>query len=370
MRPLALPMLVYVAACGGAALGEPPPCPPSGFEAHPRHAEYLQRLEAACRAVRAPGCVVTLDRAGEAPWAGSVGWANLSDATPLCVDTPLRVGSVSKPVVAALTMKLVEEGALGLEDTLAQRVRRLEGKIPSADRITVEHLLGHRSGIRNPESQDLFAQTDYFDRPASMVDWSLERRFEQYVYGRPLLFEPGTSQRYSNPGYDLLGWVIEAAAGASLEAVLQSRVATPLGLTSMSFERRDDPAIPPGYTELGDGQLLDVTVTDKANVNAFSPSGGLVSTAGDVRRFMRSLFAGRLVSPASLAVLSRGEGNNRQGLFALELPGPVQALGHQGALVGQSTWALFVPEKDLVLVFSSTMSGSSQDLAALAPFLD
>jgi D-alanyl-D-alanine carboxypeptidase len=330
----------------------------------------LERLAELCRATRAPGCSITVDRPTEPLWAGSVGWANLSAGAPLCLDTPLRVGSVSKPVVAALAMQLVEAKVLSLEDTLAQRVPRVQGRIPGAERITVEHLMGHRSGVRNPDSQDLFTQTDYFDRPAALVDWSLEERFERYVYDRPLLFEPGASQRYSNPGYDLLGWVIEAAAGEPLERVLQSKLAAPLQLTSMSFERRDDPALPPGYTETGDGRLLDVTVTDKANVNAFSPSGGLVSTLGDVRTFTRALFTGGLLRPESLDVMKRGEASNRQGLFAFELAGGRRAFGHQGALVGQSTWALYLPEEDTVVVFSATLSGSSRDLVALAAFLE
>jgi D-alanyl-D-alanine carboxypeptidase len=357
-------------ACGGSPLPSASPCPPSGLEQHPRHARYVALLAEACRATRAPGCVITIDRAGEAPWSGSTGLANLSTGEPLCVETPLRIGSVSKPYVAAMTMQLVEAGRLRLDDTLTSRVPRVAGRIPSADRITVEHLLGHRSGVRNPESQDLFTQTDYFDRAGALVDWSLDERMERYVYDRPLLFPPGTAQRYSNPGYDLLGWVVEAAAEAPLETVLKRQILSPLGLDATSFDRRDDPAIPPGYTETSDGLLLDVTVPDKANVNAFSPSGGLVSTVTEVRRFFRALFTGGLLTPASLEVLRQGEAANRQGLFALTVPNGPTALGHQGALIGQSTWALYFAEQDTVVVFSSTMSGSSRDLAGLAPFLE
>lgn len=362
-------VLLAISACDARPVTASSECAPNPFASHPKHARYVALLEQGCRATSAPGCIVFVDRAGEPPWAGSTGFANLSTGAPLCIDAPLRVGSVSKTWVAAMTLQLVEAGRLSLDDTLAARLPRVASRIPSSDRITVEHLLGHRSGLLNPE-RDVFVQTDYFDRPATLAAWSLETRLERFVYDRPLVFDPGSDQRYSNPGYDLLGLVLEAADEAPLEDILQRRIRTPLGLKESSFERRDDPAIPRGYVETGEGLFIDVTPTDLANVNTFSPSGGLVSTVTEVGTFWRALFGGRLVSPESLEVMQRGTGANRQGLFALELPGGIPVVGHQGALVGQSTWALYVPSEDTVIVFSITREGAEENLAALPPFLE
>jgi D-alanyl-D-alanine carboxypeptidase len=356
-------------ACGDVEVEPGPPCARGDAVTHPRHAAFAQALEASCRRVGSPGCVAWVARPGEPPWVGATGLANLSTGARLCVDTPLRVGSVSKPLVATLAMGLVDDGVLALGTTLAEALPRAAERIPAAERITVDHLLSHRSGIRNPESQDVSAQIDYFDRPEVLAKWTLEERLQAFVYDRPLLFEPGAAYRYSNPGYDLLGLVVEARGGAPLDAQLEQRVRAPLGLTVSSFARRDDPAVPPGYARTAEGLLRDVTVGDLANVGLFSPSGGLVSTVEEVGIFFRALFDGRVLQPSSLAHLRLGDGRNRRGLFEYVLPSGTRLLGHQGALIGQSTWALHDESEGFVVVVSFTRRGSDGDLDVIDALL-
>jgi D-alanyl-D-alanine carboxypeptidase len=282
----------------------------------------------------------------------------------------MRIGSVSKTYVATLVMKLVEEGAWQLDTTLAEALPDVVARIPQADRITLLQLLGHRSGVLNPETQDLFAQTDYFDRPDQLIPLTLDERFERYVYDRPLLFPPGTSRRYSNPGYDLLGLAVARREGTSLQQALERMVLAPLGHTATSFLDRDREGIARGYVDTAEGRLIDVTENDKANVNELSPSGGLVSTAAEVSAFMRALSSDTLISRASRETMETGEGQLRQGLMAALVDGQAIAFGHQGALIGESTWALYFPAEDAVVVVMVNSDGSADDVAFARRFLE
>jgi D-alanyl-D-alanine carboxypeptidase len=351
--------LLLLSGCAGDVVTPSAECPSSSFSQHPRHARYDALLSEYCTTARAPGCIVMVDRPGEPLWAGSRGLADLSTGAPMCIDTSLRVGSVSKTYVAAMIMKLIDEGKLERQTTLAAALPSVVGRIPSTELITLEHLLGHRSGVLNPESQDLFAQTDYFDRPDQLIPLTLEQRFERYVYDRPLLFPPGSARRYSNPGYDLLGLVAARAQDASLQQTLERLILSPLQLNNTSFLNRDGAGIPRGYVDTAEGRLIDVTTSDKANVNELSPSGGLVATAGDVRAFWRALFSGAVVSQASLDFMKADTGN---GLFLEKADGVTFAYGHQGALIGESTWALYFPAEDAVVVLSLNTSGTSSDV--------
>jgi len=155
---------------------------------------------------------------------------------------------------------------------------------------------------------------------------------------------------------------------APLQQVLERIALRPLGLVDTSFINRDDPTIARGYVDTGDRRLIDVTESDKANVNELSPSGGLVSTGADVMRFTRALFAGQLVSSASLELMKSGEGTLRHGLIADERGSP--AFGHQGALIGESSWALFFPEADAVVVVMVNSDGAADDVVFMRRFLD
>lgn len=123
--------------------------------------------------------------------------------------------------------------------------------------------------------------------------------------------------------------------------------------------------IPRGYAETGVGLLIDVTASDLANVNPFSLSGGLVSTVAEVGSFWRALFSQRLIRAGSIERMQQD-----RGLFDVDLPGGKRAFCHPGALAGQSTWALYVPADDAVVVFPITRNGSRSQLDSIAAFLD
>jgi D-alanyl-D-alanine carboxypeptidase len=208
------------------------------------------------------------------------------------------VYSVTKTFTAALLLLLQESGDLALDDGLA----RWAPEVPDADRITLRMLLNHTAGV--PDYGGL-ASYHRAVRETPAQAWTPER-FAAETYEKGLLFEPGGGWAYSNPGYMLLKRVVEAVTGDPYAKVIADRIVAPLGLhgTAVATTLEDlaelapatSPALSPG------GTPVDVR-------HAYDPGwvshGVIASTATDVARFLDALFAGRLVTEASLGEMTR-----------------------------------------------------------------
>jgi D-alanyl-D-alanine carboxypeptidase len=139
---------------------------------------------------------LTIARDGEVLYSRSFGFSQISNGhkRPLTADTKYRIGSITKTYTAVMTFQLVEEGRLKLTDTLDTFLPQ----IPNASRITIAHILGHRSGIPDIEPDGAFGRQSRTQQ--EIVD--------RIAKGKPH-FEPGTMHRYSNAGYNLLGFIVE-----------------------------------------------------------------------------------------------------------------------------------------------------------------
>jgi CubicO group peptidase (beta-lactamase class C family) len=317
-------------------------------------------------------------RDGEPTWMGGVGLASPTTGAPMCAETLFRVASVSKLYVAALILRLVELNRLELTDTLAVLLPEVSEGIPGSERITVEHLLAHRSGLSSPDTADLGLQIDFIDRPSELAGLSLRERLARYVYRRPLEFEPGTGFRYSNTGYDLLGLIAERIEGESLQAALAHHFFDALELDQTSFELGNDPSIAHGHALTSEGWLLDVTVLDRANVGDESPSGGLITTAEELTVFLSALFGGRLISQASLDLMRRADCidpnvcDRGYGLgFEWDARASPTAVGHSGNLVGVTARAYHFEETDtLVILMRNVKHAGALDMPFLRSVAD
>jgi D-alanyl-D-alanine carboxypeptidase len=216
-------------------------------------------------------------------------------------DRRFRVGSVTKTFTAAIVLQLVEEGALRLDDTLADH---LAGVVPRGDEITIRQLLLHRSGLAN--------FTDYRPWMERTSRSSTNRPIDslRFAASEPLIFEPGSQWSYSNTNYIALGLVVESVTGHSYVEELEERILEPLGL--------DD-------TELAATRRVPDLDDDGENPNLPWAAGSIVSNAHDLSRFYAALLSGRVLSEASLAEMTRtvaGDGAQGVGLgiFSSELP--------------------------------------------------
>ena len=168
------------------------------------------------------------------------GLANVKDGSPVQADSLFRIASISKPITAVATLRLMESGQLDLDERVFEildEYQGTEGTEPDAKlgEITVRHLLQHSGGWNRDRSFDpMFISrrvesTLGVPRPASCPD------VITYMMGQPLDFAPGTEYAYSNFGYCLLGRVIERTTGKPYQDHVKEEVLLPLGITRMTI---------------------------------------------------------------------------------------------------------------------------------------
>ena len=191
-----------------------------------------------------------------------------------------RIASLTKTYVAAVTLQLVAERRLGLDDPVA---RYLPGLLRGSSRITVRQLLNHTSGLA--ETGSLPAVQDARDTGAIPPGTQV-----RLADAEPRRFAPGTGWAYTNTDYLVLGLLIERLTGHDLGQVLAARLFRPLHLTATSFEPQ--PGIPAGIAHgyrpgFGVGAVY---ATESVGGGAWA-AGAIVSTAGDVARFYAALLS-------------------------------------------------------------------------------
>lgn len=246
------------------------------------------------------GAVVhTRDRAGRATSISS-GTAKRGTGRPM-VDghARYRSGSLTKPVVAATVLRLVEADRIDLAatiETYLPGIVRGHGAGAAIDgrTITVRHLLQQTSGL--PEFSDLVDPDGgpYTDR--ELLDHALRRAPAG---------APGQTFSYANTNYLLLGMMIRSVTGKDFRTVSQTLVLAPLGMRHTYWPAPGDLTIRGRhahfYTFDADNGWVDVTRQRGYELGA---SGGLISTPDDLDRFWQGLFGGRLLSPETLRTMT------------------------------------------------------------------
>ena len=208
------------------------------------------------------------------------------------------LGSVTKTLTATVVLQLVDEGQLGLSDTLEDH---LPGVVPRGEEITIRQLLQHRSGLVNYTDEPYLSWLKGASRSPSTRPIDLLR----FAGSKQLSFEPGSQWSYSNTNYIALGLVIERVTGELLRNELERRILRPLGLgetelpkTRLLPDLGDDGAMTPVPQYPKGHPIYDV---DWANPIVSWAAGGIVSNARDISRFYSALLSGQILSGAALA---------------------------------------------------------------------
>ncbi|MFN8190395.1 MAG: serine hydrolase domain-containing protein [Nocardioidaceae bacterium] len=279
--------------------------------------------------------VVRVDRPGEAPYAEAFGLAERAIGVPNTVDTRFGIASGTKTLTAVTVLSLVADGLLAL-DTRARAL--LRDDLPEIDdRVTVEQLLAHRSGIGDYIDEDTdLDSTDY------LLDLPVHRFVDTEDYlpalaGFPPKFPPGSGFSYCNSGYVVLALLAQRAAGRPFDALVEERVCRPGGLERTSFIRSDELPADAARGYLAEGGL-------RTNVLHLpvrgSGDGGVYTTVADVHRVWQALLSGGLVPQELVAEMRRARGREldegRRYGFGLWLDPDSDALMMEGMDAGVS----------------------------------
>jgi D-alanyl-D-alanine carboxypeptidase len=252
--------------------------------------------------------VWTDGRAGSAV----TGLADVEAERPMTPDTRMLAASIGKTVVAATAVALAEEEILDLDAPIGRWLgaRPWFGGLPNHDRITLWHLLTHRSGLPDHVHLDAFAAA-VAERGTESNNPFPPDTLVQFVAGRPALFEPGEGWAYSDTGYILVGLIIEEATGRDYYDLVRARFLDPLGLRHTGpSDRRTLPGLAAGYAADNPFGWPEKTTGDDGAL-VWHPGiewtgGGLVSTSRDLARWGAALFGGDTLSETALAQMLDG----------------------------------------------------------------
>ena len=260
-------------------------------------------------------------------------YAGTDASLPKVTTTTLyRIGSITKTFTAVLVLKLVEEGKLHLDDKLALYFP----DIKNAKKITLRHLLNHRSGIKNFTDDD-----DYWSYyQSSQSKNAMLQRFNKLGSD----FKPGSATSYSNTGFVLLGYIVEQASGLTYEEALAQYITKPLGLANTVTAKAaptDGSKEARSYSPTASNDK-PWSETEYSAMDITGGAGSIISTPADLLTFIYGLMKGKLVSKEHLELMKEQKEGIGAGLIAFPW-NEYTAYGHTGGIDGYSSVLLYIP---------------------------
>ncbi len=303
----------------------------------------------------APGASALVVRNGKVLLRKGYGLADQELGVPVRPEMVFQLGSVTKQFTAAAILMLQERGKLSVQDEVT---KYLPDYPTHGQKITIEHLLTHASGI--PSYTGLAEWP-----PKWREDLTLDQLMALFK-DKPLEFNPGEQWAYNNSGYILLGAVIEKASGKTYEDFVEQEIFAPLGMKH-SFYNHNEELIPgrvQGYEKEGEyrrARYLSMTHPYAA--------GSLISNVDDLWLWEQGLSAGKLIRQESLdqmftpAKLTSGVNSHyAYGWNTFEYGGR-KVFEHAGGIFGFLTHVTRVPDEHLyVAILSNNTSNDPEDL--------
>jgi CubicO group peptidase (beta-lactamase class C family) len=301
------------------------------------------------------------------------GWADEAEEVKMEPRHILRMASVSKLITAVGIMVLQERDSLSIKDTVFGPSGILNDSLfnklikdKNYHKITVEHLLRHQGGFpRDPlfSSRDVMTQLRLNHAPE-------KEDFYKVVLNRPVRFEPGSWQRYSNFGYLLLCDVIEKASGMPYEQFIQENVLMPAGCFDMHIagnyyeDKRENEAR--YYTHEGDGKFIEEynksgRIVERCyggnNIPLLSGAGGWCGSTAELARFVASI-DGRpevedIISAESIAQMVEYFDKDTYSLGWNDTT-PSKGWSRTGTLAGTSALVKYFPDGECWIMITNT----------------
>jgi CubicO group peptidase (beta-lactamase class C family) len=305
-----------------------------------------------------PGLALALVEDSRVSLTRGYGLADREQVRPMTPQTPVAVGSTTKPLTATAILQLVEAGAVDLEAPVTRYLPWFTLDDPRAPGITVRHLLSNTSGI--PASASLDGHQDVGD---------LERRVRSLEWLK-LQTAPGERFEYANDGFNAAGLIVQAVSGMPYEQYIAEKVLQPLKMDRSTFEpaRGMELGLAQGYVKRRGALRPEKTRLTKA----YNPSGMLLSTAEDAGRFLAAMANGgeldgaRIVSGASLermwTPVAHVANNLEYGLgwFLSQQEGQ-RAVLHPGEILTMGSMFVLLPERKLGVAVLANLDSDGKD---------
>lgn len=274
---------------------------------------------------------------GEAVYENAFGYANIAQEIPATLKTKYRIGSISKTFTASIIMQLVQEGDLQMDAKLSE----FFPEVKNSDKITIEQLLKHRSGIFNFTSADDYQS--YMEQPVTREE------LLHKIATNGIVFEAGEKAEYSNSNYVLLSLIVEKIEGKDFGNLVKDRICLPCELNDTYYgteisEARNEAR---SYTKAKEWKLA--TETD---MSVPMGAGAIVSNPNDLNQFLNCLFNHKLVSEVTLDEMMRLKDGFGIGMFQVPFYDK-RAYGHNGGIDGFQSNAYYFPEEKVAISYTT-----------------
>ena len=284
----------------------------------------------------------------------SVGYLDFEMNKKINSRSKFRIGSISKTFTSVLILKAEEDGKLNLDDTIESYFP----DIPNSNKITVENLLSHRSGIFNfTDSSDY---TDYMLEPKSRAE------LIDIISNFDSSFKPGRRSSYSNSNYVLLTIILEKIYSKDYSEILLDKIIKPLRLNSTYYG---------GVIDINDNEARSYMYAGKwIKQDETDPSiplgaGGIVSNPIDLVKFSYLLFNGKILKEESLKKMKKINGQFAFGLFDIPFYNK-NGFGHTGGIDGFSSVFSAFTDDDIYYALNSNGTNFNNNDISIAVLSD
>ncbi|HSS79044.1 MAG TPA: serine hydrolase [Thermoanaerobaculia bacterium] len=321
-------------------------------------ARYADQLFIQAFPAGEPGAAVLIAKDGQALLRKAYGLANLELGVPMRPDMVFEIASVTKQFTAAAILLLQERGKLSVND----EVTKYLPEYPThGQRITIDHLLSHTSGI--PE---VTAMPEWW--PRHREDMKVQQIIDLFK-DKPLDFNPGEKLAYSNSGYIVLGAILEKASGKSYEDFIEQDVFAPLGMNHSRYGHLNE--VVPGRVTGYDREEDLYQVAEYLSLTQAYAAGALLSTVDDLALWSDTLSSEKLLKKASLermtATAKLPSGEETKAGYGLQISDEdgTRIVEHGGGLPGFKSYLLRIPGQRLTVIVLSNTFGQEPSLESL-----
>nr|WP_322623009.1 serine hydrolase domain-containing protein [uncultured Flavobacterium sp.] len=248
--------------------------------------------------------------------------------------TKYKIGSITKTFTACMVFQLIDEKKLNGTDKLS----KFFPKMPNAEKITINNLLNHSSGIYNYTNDSTFT--------ANLTKQQLRRDMLERLYKYKPDFEPGTKAEYSNSNYLLLGYIIQDITHKTYKEAVTERVINKAGLKNTYYLSKVNLKKNEAYSyKFENGKWVK---QPEWHESVAGGAGALQSNPEDLTKFITALWAGKIISPKSLADMTTMEMGFGKGVFNFPF-GERKYFGHNGGIEGFESVLGYYPKENIAV---------------------
>ncbi len=293
---------------------------------------------------------VAVSKNGDIIYIRSAGFSDVENGIKANENSKYRIGSISKTFTATLVLKGVEKRKIDLNQT----IDKYFPGIKNSDKITISHLLYHRSGIHN------------FTNDKDYLTWNTnpktEKEMVDVITKGGSDFEPNSKADYSNSNYVLLTFILEKSFKKPYAVLLEEYITKPLGLKNTYLGGKVKPSDKECYSYRF---LENWILMPETDTSIPLGAGGVVSTPVDLVKFSDALFSGEIITKESLDMMKSLKDNFGIGLFPIPFYNKT-SFGHTGGINGfASIFSNFV-EDNISFAFTSNGMNFTNNLISQA----